>query len=211
VPPLLSKFREAVPSSTPALEDKSASHQGDSFWDEGFIFGMKRGAIRTHLDPEEDIMNTDHRKQFKAQKESNSAQRGRENRKLPKPLDQLEWVAQQEFVPRLKSIVRVMLDDEGAIAVKRGACEDCPGTVVIDLTFGRKEGADGHWTAFLVRVELDPQTNMVCIQAGSHMHMNRQFPFGGEGWDSKLIDSFEWMLSDSMRSNLRVRDWSAAP
>ncbi len=130
---------------------------------------------------------------------------------LPKPIDQLERVAHYEFVPRLKAIIGVMLDEDGAISVKRGPPGDCPGAVLIDLIFGREAGADGHWTGYLVRVELDPQSNMVCIQAGSRLHMNRQFPFGEAGWDIKLIDGFEWMLSDSMRPNLRIRDWSAGP
>jgi hypothetical protein len=130
---------------------------------------------------------------------------------LPQRLDHLEWVAQHEFVPRLESIMQAMLDEKGTIAVKRASSEDCPGTVLIDLTFGRKEATDGHWTAFLIRVELDPQRNMVCIQAGCRQHMNRQFPFGEEGWESRLIDGFEWMLSDSMRPHLRVRNQPAAP
>ncbi len=129
---------------------------------------------------------------------------------LPQRLDQLEWVARHELVPRLESIMQAMLDEKGAITVNRASSEDCPGAVLVDLTFGRKEATDGHWTAFLVRVELDPQRNMVCIQAGCRLHMNRQFSFGEEGWDIRLIECFEWILSDSMRSNLRVRDGHAA-
>jgi hypothetical protein len=125
---------------------------------------------------------------------------------LPQRLDELEGVARQELVPRLESIMQAMLDEKGAITVKRASPEDCAGTVLVDVIFSRKETTDGHSTAFLVRVELDPQRNMVCIQAGCRLHMNRQFPFGEEGWDSRLIECFEWMLSDSMRVNLRVRD-----
>ncbi len=139
-----------------------------------------------------------------------TAQGDRRHYQLPQRLDQLEWVAQHELVPRLESIMQAMLDEEGAITVKRASPEDCPGAVLVDFIFGRQEAADGHWTAFLVRVELDPQRNMVCVQAGCRLHMNRQFPFGEQGWDSRLIDCFEWMLSDSMRANLRVRNQPAA-
>jgi hypothetical protein len=135
-----------------------------------------------------------------------TAKGDRRHYQLPQRLDQLELVARHELVPRLESIMQAMLDEQGALTVKRASPEDCPGAVLIDLTFGRQEATDGHWTAFLVRVELDPQRNMVCIQAGCRLHMNRQFPFGEEGWDNRLIECFEWMLSDSMRPHLRVRD-----
>jgi hypothetical protein len=159
-----------------------------------------------------DSDQTKHLKAPPETKASQGARKGqRKNYKLPQRLDQLEWVAQHEFVPRLESIIRVMLDEQGTLTVKRGSSEDCPGVVLVDLTFGRKDATGGHWTAFLVRVELDPQRNMVCIQAGCRLHMNRQFPFGEEDWDSKLIDGFEWMLSDSMRPNLQIRAWPAAP
>lgn len=127
--------------------------------------------------------------------------------KLPIPLDQLDWVARHDFVPRLQSITKVMLEEQGTITVKRGSREDGPGAVLVDLIFGREAGTDGHWTAYLVRVELDPGTNTVCLQAGHRSHMNRQFPFGEEGWEDKLIGGLRWMLSDSMRPNLRIRDW----
>lgn len=160
-------------------------------------------------------MDSEQAKHLTAQPESKASQGARKEQrktsKLPHRLDQLEWVAQHEFVPRLEAIIKVMLDEHGTLTVKRGSSEDCPGTVLVDLIFGREDATGGHWTAFLVRVELDPQRNMVCIQAGSRLHMNRQFPFGEEGWDSKLIDGFEWMLSDSMRPNLRIRNWLAAP
>ncbi len=159
-------------------------------------------------------MDGDPQKRFKRQHTNktrpNMAKGDRRHYPLPQRLDQLEWVAQHELVPRLESIMQAMLDEEGTITVKRASPEECPGAVLIDFVFGRQEAADGHWTAFLVRVELDPQRNMVCVQAGCRLHMNRQFPFGEEGWDSRLIDCFEWMLSDSMRANLRVRNRPAA-
>lgn len=160
------------------------------------------------------IMDGDSPKRFKRQHPNTiltyTAMGDRSLYQLPQRLDQLEWVARHEFVPRLESIIRVMLDEQGALTVKRASPADCPGVVLIDLTFGREETTDGHWTAFLVRVELDPQRNMVCVQAGSRLHMNRQFSFGEEGWDIRLIECFEWMLSDSMRPHLRVRDLPAA-
>ncbi len=131
--------------------------------------------------------------------------------RLPQRLDQLEWVARHVFVPRLEAIFKAMSDEQGTLTIRPGSSEGCPGSVLIDLIFGREETAHGHWTVFLVRVELEPRSNMVCIQAGQHLHMNRQFAFGEAGWESKLIDGFDWVLSDSMRPNLRIRDWPVPP
>lgn len=134
-----------------------------------------------------------------------TAKGDRRRTQLPQRLDQLERVARDELVPRLESIMQIRLAEELAITVRPASPEDCPGAVLIDLTFDRNEATDGHWTACLVRIELDPRDNLVCIQAGYHPHMNRQFPFGEEGWDGRLIECLEWMLSDSMRSHLRIR------
>lgn len=125
--------------------------------------------------------------------------------RLPQRIDELEWVAQHVFVPRIEAIMEAMLDEPGAVTVKRGVNQDGPGVVFADLVFGRKDEPNGRWTAFLVRLELEPQGNLVCIQAGEHPEMNRQFAFAEEGWNSRLIEGFEWVLSDSMRHNLRIR------
>jgi hypothetical protein len=128
--------------------------------------------------------------------------------RLPQQLDELDWVAQHVFVPRIEAIMKAMLDEPGTLTVKRAGANDNPGLVFIDLVFGRKSAPNGRWTAFLVRVELDPLSNLVCIQAGEHPQMNRQFIFAEKGWNSRLIEGFEWVLSDSMRQHLRIRSGS---
>lgn len=113
-------------------------------------------------------------------------------------------MAQEEFVPRLNAIVEVLLDERGTLRVMRGNSPELDGEVLIDLVFGRKDKPSGSWTAYLVRTELDPHRNEVCIQAGLNLHMNRTIAFGARDWEEKLIDAFEWLLSDSMRPHLRI-------
>jgi hypothetical protein len=126
------------------------------------------------------------------------------NAKLPERLDELERIAQTEFVPRLEAIVRAMLEESSTIQVKRGASPGYEGEVLIEMVFGKKEGAQGSWTASLVTLELDPFRNEICIQAGQNLHMNRTIGFGAKDWEGKLIDALEWLLSDSMRPSLRI-------
>lgn len=123
---------------------------------------------------------------------------------LPKQIDQLERTVNQEIVPRLESIVRVLLDSDGAISVRRGDALNYPGEVLVDLVFGRQPVQAGGWTAYLIRIELNPAYNEVSMQAGLNLHLNRKFEFGEKDWDDKLIDGFDWLLSDSMRPNLRI-------
>jgi hypothetical protein len=131
--------------------------------------------------------------------------------RLPQQLDELEWVAQHVFVPRIEAIMEAMLDEHGTVTVKRASTSDSPGMAFADVVFGRKDAPNGRWTAFLVRVELDPRSNLVCIQAGEHPQMNRQFAFAEKGWNSQLIEGFEWVLSDSMRHHLRIRGGGETP
>lgn len=152
-------------------------------------------------------MNSDRPNQLKAQRKSTRSQDAPKiYAHLPEQLDVLERMAQIEFVPRLEAIARAMLDEAGTITVKRGDTQDYAGVVIIDLMFGRKDGPRGSWTAYLVTMELDPHRNEVCLQAGPNLHMNRTITFGTKDWEVKLIDGFEWLLSDSMRPNLRIRN-----
>jgi hypothetical protein len=123
---------------------------------------------------------------------------------LPKPIDQLERTAHQELVPRLESIIRVLLDSDGEITVRRGDAANYPGEILIDLVFGRQPVRSGGWTAYLIRIELDPASNEVSVQAGLNLHLNRKFAYGEKDWDDKLIEGFDWLLSDSMRGHLRI-------
>jgi hypothetical protein len=123
---------------------------------------------------------------------------------LPHSIDELERMAHQVFLPRLKSIVRVMLDEGGAVQVKRGNTPATAGIVFVELVFGRQDGPGASWTAYLVTMELAPGPNEVYLQAGDHLHMSRTIAFGAKDWEDRLIDGFEWLLSDSMRPNLRI-------
>ena len=150
-------------------------------------------------------MNSDRLKPLKAQRKSTKPQDAPKHyARLPEQLDELERMAQKAFVPRLEAIVKAMLDEGGAISVKRGNPHEYAGVVLIELVFGRKDGPKGSWTAYLVTIELDSHRNEVCLQAGSNLHMNRTIAFGDKDWEGRLIDGFEWLLSDAMRPNLRI-------
>ncbi len=154
-------------------------------------------------------MNSDRLKRLKAQsktKKANGQPAGGCRRELPEQLDELEQMARKEFAPRLEAIFQAALDEEGTIHIKRGEPPDFPGAVLVDLVFGRKEGSKGSWTAYLVRMELNPKLNEICLQAGLKLHMNRTIAYSSQGWETKLIEGFEWLLSDSMRPKLRIRN-----
>ncbi|MGE5263858.1 MAG: hypothetical protein ACM3S0_10780 [Acidobacteriota bacterium] len=152
-------------------------------------------------------MNSDRPNELNAQRKNTKSQDAHKNyARLPEQLDILERMAQKEFVPRLEAIAQTMLEEAGTITVKRGDTQDYAGVVIVELMFGRKDGPRGSWTAYLVTMELDPQRNEVCLQAGPNLHMNRTIAFGTKDWEVKLIDGFEWLLSDSMRPNLRIRN-----
>lgn len=153
-------------------------------------------------------MNADRLKQLKAQSKTikTAAQPvvGGCCQELPAQLDELEQMAQKEFAPRLEAIFQAALDERGTILIKRGEAPDFAGAVLVDMLFGRKERGKGLWSAYLVRVELDPRRNEICLQAGLKLHMTRTIPFGSQDWEIKLIEGFEWLLSDSMRPKLRI-------
>ncbi len=154
-------------------------------------------------------MNSDRLKQLKAQSKTMKPTghvAGECCRILPEQLDELEQMAQKEFAPRLEAIFQAALDEEGTIHIKRGEPPDFAGSVLVDLVFGRKEGSRGSWTACLVRMELAPRRNEICLQAGLKLHMNRTIAYGSQDWETRLIEGFEWLLSDSMRPKLRIRN-----
>lgn len=153
-------------------------------------------------------MNSDRLKQLKAQSKTTklAAQPvGGCCRELPEQLDELEQMARKEFAPRLTAIFQAALDEEGTIHIKRGDPPDFAGTVLVDLVFGRKEGSKGAWSAYLVRMALNPKLNEIYLQAGLKLHMNRTIAYSSKDWETKLIEGFEWLLSDSMRPKLRIR------
>lgn len=124
--------------------------------------------------------------------------------RLPDRPDELERVARMVFVPRLEAIAQAMLDAPATISVKRGDPQGDPSLVLVEMLFGRKELTGKSWTAYVVTVELDPHRNELCLQAGHNLHINRTIAFGTKDWEDKLIASFEWLLSDSMRPRLQI-------
>lgn len=152
-------------------------------------------------------MKSEQLKPLNVQRKSKKPQDTPENyARLPDQLNVLEQMAQKVFVPRVEAIAKAMLEEAGTVTVKRGDTHEGTGVVIIELMFGRKDGARGSWTAYLVTMELDPYRNEVCIQAGPNLHMNRTIAFGTKDWEAKLIYGFEWLLSDSMRPNLQIRN-----
>jgi hypothetical protein len=152
-------------------------------------------------------MNSDQSKLPRAQQKhtAQNAHRGEgPHSKLPEKLGKLEEMARQEFVPRLEAIAKALLNEASQVSVRRGDSQEDAGVVVVEMVFGREDTAKGSWTAYLVKMELDPYRNELCLQAGPNRHMNRTIAFDGKDWEGKLIDGFEWLLSPSMRRNLRI-------
>lgn len=150
-------------------------------------------------------MNSDGPKQMQVQpKPIKPADVHWKGARLPIKPDELERVARLVFVPRLEAIAHAMLEETATVSVKRGATQEDASALLVEMQFGRDETPGKGWTAYLVTLELDPHRNELCLQAGRNLHINRTIPFGTKDWEGKLIDSFEWLLSDSMRPRLRI-------